>query len=39
MRVMLQESLELLVLLFPHVEPNLRAVGRFALDGLVMLSQ
>jgi len=29
------ESLELLVLLFPHIEPNLRAIGRLGYDRVI----
>jgi len=36
---MLEQTGELLVLLIPHVEPNLRAVGRLSYDRMVMLSQ
>ena len=33
--VMLETTLDLLVLLFPHVYPNLAAIGRLARDRVV----
>jgi len=39
MVVMVESTLELLVLLAPHVWPNLYALGRFEYDKRVTLSQ
>jgi hypothetical protein len=35
---MLEQTGELLVFLFPHIEQSIRALGRLAFDKMVMLS-